>query len=113
MTEPHKSLHLPWAPFVRRMLNSLFVLQLLVVTSLAVGMVGYHFAEGMSWLDAFYNAALILSGMGPAMPMQTDGGKIFASLYALYSGLVLIAATGLLLTPVFHRALHRFHMEQK
>ncbi len=78
-------------------------------------MAGYHHFEKMGWIDAYANAAMILSGMGPLAPMQTTGGKLFAGTYALYSGLVVIIATGLILAPVVHRALHRFHMasEQK
>ena len=74
-------------------------------------MVGYAFLEGMGWIDAFANASMILSGMGPLTPLQTTGGKVFAGFYALFSGLVLIVATGLLLAPVLHRMLHEFHVE--
>jgi hypothetical protein len=66
----------------------------------------------MAWIDAFANAAMILSGMGPLAPPQTWGGKLFAGLYALYSGLAVILATGILLTPIVHRLLHRFHLEE-
>jgi hypothetical protein len=65
----------------------------------------------MEWIDAFANASMILSGMGPLTPLQTWGGKLFAGLYALYSGLALIAATSLILAPIVHRGLHRFHLE--
>jgi hypothetical protein len=67
----------------------------------------------MGWVDAFANAAMILSGMGPLSPPQTTGGKLFAGLYALYSGLALIVATGIILAPVVHRLLHRFHVESE
>ena len=75
------------------------------------GMAGYHYTEGMSWLDAFANAAMIASGMGPLAPLATVGGKLFAGFYALFCGIVLIAAAGLILTPVFHRALHTLHID--
>ena len=75
------------------------------------GMAGYRYFEGMDWIDAFANASMILSGMGPLTPLQTAGGKLFAGFYALYSGLALIMATGILLAPVVHRLLHRFHVE--
>ena len=75
------------------------------------GVGGYRLLEGMSWIDAFANAAMILSGMGPLTPLQTWGGKLFAGFYALYSGLMLIVATGVILAPVVHRMLHRFHLE--
>ncbi len=85
----------------------------LVSVSLLAGMAGYHFLESMSWIDAFVNAAMILSGMGPLATPQTFAGKLFAGLYALYSGLLVIVATGILLAPVFHRVLHKFHAEAK
>jgi hypothetical protein len=74
-------------------------------------MAGYHWLEGMTWIDAFANAAMILSGMGPLAPVQTWGGKLFAGLYALYSGLVLIVAAGIVFALVVHRLLHSFHVE--
>jgi hypothetical protein len=83
----------------------------LIGLSLLIGMVGYHYFEGMDWIDAFANASMILSGMGPLGPLQTTAGKIFAGCYALYSGLALIAATGIIFAPIVHRLLHRFHME--
>ncbi len=76
-------------------------------------MLGYRYFEGMEWIDAFANASMILSGMGPLTPLQTSNGKLFAGLYALYSGLALILATGILLAPVVHRLLHQFHLEEK
>ena len=97
--------------FARRLARSFAAACLLIAVSLAGGMAGYHYIEGMAWIDAFANAAMILSGMGPLSPLQTWGGKLFAGLYALYSGLVLIAATGIILAPVVHRLLHRFHAE--
>jgi len=74
-------------------------------------MAGYHYFEGMTGIDAFVNAAMILSGMGPVSPLETSGGKLFAGLYAIYSGLALILATGIIFAPVVHRLLHRFHLE--
>jgi len=74
-------------------------------------MLGYRYFEGMAWIDAFANASMILSGMGPLNPLQSWGGKLFAGCYALYSGLALIVATGIILAPVIHRVLHRFHLE--
>lgn len=80
--------------------------------SLLAGIWGYEHYEGMSLTDAFLNAAMILGGMGEIDPLKTEGGKIFAGFYALYSGLVVIASMGLLLTPFFHRMLHKFHAEK-
>jgi hypothetical protein len=83
----------------------------LIGVSLIGGMIGYHYLEGMGWIDAFANASMILSGMGPLGTLQTWGGKLFAGLYALYSGLALVLATGIVFAPVVHRMLHRFHLE--
>lgn len=74
-------------------------------------MAGYHVFEGMGWVDAFTNAAMILSGMGPANPLQTTAGKIFAGVYALFSGLAFISAAGVVFAPIFHRFLHKFHLD--
>ncbi len=93
----------------RLMLNGLIGL-LLLAFSLGVGMVGYHFLEGLSWIDSLLNASMILGGMGPVAPLQTNAGKLFASFYALYSGVILLASVGILVTPIFHRFLHRFHL---
>jgi hypothetical protein len=88
------------------------VLSLAVVgATVVVGMAGYHYTEHMSWLDAFANASMIASGMGPLAPLESVGGKLFAGFYALFCGIILIAAAGLILTPVFHRALHSLHID--
>ena len=84
---------------------------LLVVITLAVGVVGYHFIAGLSWLVAFHEAALLLSGMGPVEMALNDAGRIFESIYALFCGVVLLGATGILFSPVIHRLLHRYHLE--
>jgi hypothetical protein len=86
---------------------------LLTAVSLGLGMAGYMYFEHMEWIDAFANAAMILSGMGPLTPMQTFGGKLFAGFYALFSALVLILAAGLILAPIAHRVLHLFHLEDE
>jgi hypothetical protein len=102
---------LPRQAFLRRLARNTASALLLIWVSLFAGMLGYHGLEEMSWIDAFVNAAMILSGMGPLSPLQTWGGKLFAGLYALYSGLMLIFITGIILAPVVHRVLHRFHVE--
>jgi hypothetical protein len=81
-----------------------------VLVALAAGMAGYMGFEGMNFIDAFVNAAMILSGMGPLTPLVTDGGKIFAGFYAIVSGLLIFGVAGLILAPVYHRVLHRFHV---
>ncbi|HZM04779.1 MAG TPA: hypothetical protein VFC44_17395 [Candidatus Saccharimonadales bacterium] len=84
----------------------------LVAICLGTGMFGYHSFEKMGWTDAFVNAAMILSGMGPVTELHTQGGKIFAGCYALFSGLAFIVLIGLILTPAIHRFLHKFHQEE-
>jgi len=84
----------------------------LVAVSVAIGMAGYEYFEGLAWRDAFLNTAMIAGGMGPVDAPRTNGGKVFAGLYALYSGLVFIATAALLLAPVVHRVMHKFHWKQ-
>ncbi len=84
---------------------------LLLTFGLGIGMLGYHEFEDMNWIDSFLNAAMILGGMGPVAPLQTEVGKIFAGLYALFSGLVFLVAAGLFFSPSVHRLLHKFHFE--
>ena len=93
------------------MARSLRIALGLVVLSLFIGMLGYHALEGMAWIDAFVNASMILSGMGPVGELHTRGGKLFAGFYALYSGFALLTIAAVLLAPVMHRFLHRFHIE--
>lgn len=95
-----------------RLLRNFLFSQGLVAFSLGVGMIGYHVTERMNWIDAFANASMILSGMGPLGELHNDHSKIFAGCYALYSGLVVVVATGLIVAPVFHRLLHRFHVDE-
>jgi hypothetical protein len=83
-----------------------------MVASLAIGMTGYEHWEHLAWRDAFLNSAMLLGGMGPVNPPVTDAGKLFAGLYALYSGLVFLLIVGLVFTPIVHRVLHRFHWDQ-
>jgi hypothetical protein len=102
---------LPPRQFLARVARSGLAALAAIVVSLVVGVVGYHWTEGMPWIDAFVNAAMILSGMGPVGDLHTVGGKVFAGCYALYSGLALITIAAILLAPVAHRFLHRFHIE--
>ena len=114
MTRRLESRLKPLAPqrvFVQRLLVSGAVGVGIVIVSLGAGMAGYHGYEGLPWIDAFLNASMILSGMGPLMQPQTTGGKLFAGFYALYSGLAVILVAGVIFAPVVHRFLHRFHME--
>lgn len=95
--------------FLRRLARSFLVGALLIGVSLAIGMFGYSYFEGLPLTDSFLNASMILGGMGPVNEMKTEGGKIFAGCYALYSGLAFLVLAGLLFGPVAHRILHRFH----
>jgi hypothetical protein len=98
--------------FVGRLLYHFGVVLAIAVASLGVGMAGYHRYERLPWLDAFLNAAMLLGGMGPVDDPKTPGGKLFAGFYALYAGLVFLVAAGLLLAPMLHRIVHRFHWEE-
>ena len=106
----HESL-LPRALFVRRLARWSAVACAVLLGSLALGICGYHFLEGLPWIDALLDASMILGGMGPVDPIRTTAGKLFASFYALYSGLAIISVAGMLLAPIVHRFLHRFHVE--
>ena len=102
---------LPRRAFLKRLARASAIGLLLVVISLGIGMLGYHGFENLSWVDAFANASMILSGMGPMATLQTNGGKIFAGCYALFSGLAFITIMGIVLTPVVHRCFHKFHLD--
>jgi hypothetical protein len=104
---------LPRRLFLWRLAGWVAVAGAVVLGSLAVGICGYHYLDRLPWIDSLLNASMILAGMGPVDPLKTDAGKIFASVYALYSGLALIAVVGLLLAPVIHRLLHKFHIADK
>lgn len=102
---------LPGKVFVLRVLRSLALALGIIALSLGLGIFGYHYCAGLSWLDALLNAAMILTGMGPVNELHTVGGKLFASFYALFSGVVFITSIAVLLAPVVHRFLHKFHLE--
>jgi len=97
--------------FLRRQLKFTLIALAIIFGSLIFGIIGYHFLEGFSWIDALLNSAMILGGMGPVNPLTTVAGKIFASFYALYSGMVFLVVAGVVFAPVFHRILHHFHIE--
>lgn len=102
---------LPRPLFYRRMLIYAGVSVGIIFTSLLLGILGYHFFGGLSWIDSLLNASMLLGGMGPVDPLKTTAGKVFASFFALFSGMVLLVAVGVLITPLFHRVLHQFHLE--
>ena len=111
MYEPRHKPPLSRAKFLRRLMGHLLIGLGVIGASLLLGMAGYVIFEDLPWIDAFLNAAMLLGGMGPVDIPQTEAGKLFAGLYALYAGLVLIVVAALLITPVIHRVLHRLHWE--
>jgi len=111
MFERHSEPLASQAEFARRMLRYSLVTAGIILFSLVIGILGYHYLESLSWIDSLLNASMILGGMGPVNALQTNAGKIFASFYALYSGIILLASVGILVTPIFHRFMHRFHLE--
>jgi hypothetical protein len=103
----------PFAPrwlFARRLAVNMGIAVAPILVSLAIGMIYYHRLEGLDWLRSFGHAAMILGGMGPYEEPKNDSGKLFEGLYALYSGLLLVVVTGLILTPIFLRVMHHFHV---
>ena len=102
---------LPARQFMARLAHSGSVALALVAVSLLAGVAGYRIFEGLSWIDAFLNASMLLGGMGPVNAPVSFAGKLFAGVYALYCGLAVIAVAGIVLAPVAHRILHRFHLE--
>ncbi len=110
MQESHRKL-LPFHKFLKRLLLSASIGLGMIVVALFIGMGGYHHFEKMSWIDSFANASMILSGMGPFGPLATKGGKIFAGLYALFSGLSFILIIGTIIAPAVQRFLHKFHLD--
>jgi len=104
---------LPRRAFLWRVFKYALISVGLVAVSLLVGMLGYRQFEGMSWLDAFLSAAMLMGGMGPVSAFRTDAGKLFAGIYALYCGMVLLIAVAIFAVPIVHRFLHHFHLESE
>ena len=111
MYESKRHPPIPKAHFIRRVLGHFFVAMSVLGASLVAGMAGYEYFENLAWRDAFLNSAMLLGGMGPINAPQSDGGKVFAGLYALYAGLVFLIVLAIIFTPVIHRVLHKFHWE--
>jgi hypothetical protein len=101
------------AAFYRRLALSFGFSCAVVFGTLLMGVCGYHYLDGLAWIDALVNASMLLGGMGPVDTLNTVAGKLFASFYALFCGLVLIAAVGILFAPIAHRFLHKFHLEME
>ena len=104
---------LPRRIFFRRLGRAGALGLAIIVASLTIGMAGYHYFEKLPLLDAFVNASMILSGMGPLGELHTSGGKLFAGCYALFSGIAFLTSIGVVFAPVYHRFLHKFHLETK
>ena len=113
MYERKKAHPLHRKEFARRIVWHLVIATVVVAAALGIGIVGYHIWGGLDWLDSLLNASMILGGMGPVDPITTVAGKLFASFYALFAGLVFIGLSGFLLAPFLHRLMHRFHWEEE
>jgi hypothetical protein len=109
--EHHTQPLLPRLKFLHRLLIHGMVAAGVLAFALGIGILGYHLTEDMPWLDALLNASMILGGMGPVSELHTSGGKLFASFYALFSGVVFLASAGLVFAPLAHRLLHWLHLE--
>jgi hypothetical protein len=110
MIHHHRPL-LPRKTYALRFVRSAGIALGIMAAALGIGMLGYHRFEGLSWLDSFLNASMILAGMGPANELHTSSGKLFAGCYAIFSGIIFLSMTAVLLSPVAHRFLHRMHLE--
>lgn len=104
---------IPRPRFVKRVLRHAAAALSLLLLSLMIGMAGYGYFEHLAWRDAFLNSAMLMGGMGPVDAPHTDGGKLFAGLYALYAGLVFLIVASLILAPIVHRVLHKFHWQEE
>ncbi|SRR5258708_5843653 len=113
MYEHRREPLIPRRAFLGRMAKHALAAVVLGLGALWVGMAGYHWLEGLSWLDGYLNAAMILGGMGPVAELHTTAGKLFAGSYALFAGIVFLVGAGVVLAPIVHRALHRFHVDDK
>ena len=102
---------LPYRAFYFRLLRSLLIVAAIVVFSLLMGSAGYHYLDGLPWVDALLNASMILAGMGPVDPVKSTAAKLFATFYALYSGIAFLTMVAILMVPLLHRFLHQFHLE--
>jgi len=111
--EHHKKPLLPRRYFIRRQLRYTGFSLIILAVSLGMGTAGYHIFAGLPWTDSFLNASMILTGMGPVDRMESEAGKLFASFYALYSGIAFLTLAGVLFAPVYHRFLHKLHLDME
>lgn len=103
----------PLPVYYSRLLRNLFFAIGILLVCLAIGIIGYHYTDDIPWLDSFHNASMILSGMGPVVTIKSTGGKIFSSIYALFSGVAFITNVGIILAPAAHRLFHRLHLDDQ
>ncbi|MCX6224179.1 MAG: hypothetical protein NTV01_05435, partial [Bacteroidia bacterium] len=111
--ENHRKALLPIDQFIKRVLRFAMYSLLLVTISIGIGTVGYKFLGHLSWIDGFYNACMILTGMGPVSTMSDNAGKLFASFYALFSGIAFLSTVAVLIAPIAHRFLHALHIDEE
>ncbi|HEY1031073.1 MAG TPA: hypothetical protein VGD89_04830 [Flavipsychrobacter sp.] len=102
----------PLPVFYGRVFRNLIVASAILTVCLVIGILGYHYTDGISWIDSLHNASMILSGMGPVVEIKSTGGKLFSSFYALFSGVAFITNIGIILAPAAHRLFHRLHLEE-
>ena len=103
----------PRSIFIKRIVGSLGIALCVIAVALTIGIAGYHFIAGFNWIDSLLEASMILGGMGPVRELHADSAKVFASIYALFSGVIFIALMGIILSPVVHRVLHKFHVDEE
>jgi Trk-type K+ transport system membrane component len=103
----------PVPVFLKRIIVSMLIALGVILIALLIGIAGYHFLAGFNFVDSLLEASMILGGMGPVNELPNDAAKVFASIYALFSGLILIALMGIILAPVAHRVMHKFHVDEK
>src|SRR2546421_10792244 len=111
--ERHHDLLAPRSVFLKRVALSLLLAIAMIAFALIIGIAGYHALAGLGWIDSLLEASMILGGMGPVNPLANDAAKIFASFYALFSGLMFIGIMGVVLSPIVHRVLHKFHADEE
>lgn len=113
MFENYREPLIPRRRFIGRLARHALGALAMVTATLWIGMAGYHWLEGLSWIDAYVNAAMLLGGMGPVATLTTTAGKLFAGSYALFAGIVFLVGAGVVFAPVVHRAMHRFHLDEE
>lgn len=111
--ERHNQPLLPRRQFIDRLARHVGFGSILILLSLGIGILGYHFLENLSLVDSLLNASMILGGMGPVNSLYTTAGKVFASMYSLFSGIIFLVAASVMVAPVVHRILHRMHLDDK